>query len=337
MNWRRFLNRAQADAEQQEELESYLEITTEEYIAQGMGVDEARLGARRKLGNLTRIREEVYEMNTATFIDTTVQELRHALRRLRLNPAFSITAILTLALGIGADTAVFSVVNKVLIQPLNYPKPEQLVALRQLAPGAAGLASFSDGLPPSPSMYVTYSEHNQTFQSLGIWNSGTANVTGLAEPEQVRIVSISDGVLQALDVPPAVGRSLLPDDYRLIGAPDFFGSGFTRTVLLSYGYWKRRFGGDKSAIGRTIRVDERPREIAGVMPQGFRMVNAEFDLIVPLAFDRSRLTLGGFGFNGVGRLKSGVTVTQANADLARLVPAWMDSWTKRTRHQFTRL
>ena len=110
MNWRRFLHRAQADSEQQQELESYIEITADEYIARGMGVDEARRAARLKLGNLTRIREEVYEMNTATFLEGAMQDLRHAIRMLRLNPAFSVTAILTLALGIGATTAIFTAV-----------------------------------------------------------------------------------------------------------------------------------------------------------------------------------------------------------------------------------
>ena len=109
MNWRRFLHRAQADSEQQQELESYIEITADEYIARGMGVDEARRAARLKLGNLTRIREEVYEMNTATFLEGAMHDLRHAIRMLRLNPAFSVTAILTLALGIGATTAILTV------------------------------------------------------------------------------------------------------------------------------------------------------------------------------------------------------------------------------------
>lgn len=133
MNWRRFLNRLQADADQQEELESYIEITTEEYIAQGMGADDARRATRRKLGNLTRIREEVYEMNTATFVEGTMRDLRHSARMLRLNPAFSITAVLTLALGIGATTAMFSVVNGVVIKPLPYPDSDALVTVTHSA------------------------------------------------------------------------------------------------------------------------------------------------------------------------------------------------------------
>jgi predicted permease len=166
-------------------------------------------------------------------------------------------------------------------------------------------------------MYFTYAEHNRTFQSLGVWVNGSANVTGLAEPEQVRTVAVSDGVLQALSVPPAAGRWLSAADQIPRGR---------ETVMLSYGYWQRRFGGDRSVIGRNISVDSRPREIVGVMPQAFRLVNAEFDLIVPLAFDRGKLILAGFGFQGIARLKPGVAIAQANADMTRMLPVWMDSW-----------
>src|SRR5262249_42659674 len=133
MNWRRLIKRAQADAELQEELESYIEITAEEYIGQGMGAGEARQAARRKLGNLTRIREEVYEMNTATFVEGAMRDLRYAPRMLALMPAFSVTAILTLALGFGATPAIFSVVNGVLIKPLPYPESEAVITVTHSA------------------------------------------------------------------------------------------------------------------------------------------------------------------------------------------------------------
>ena len=256
-------------------------------------------------------------MNTIAFLDTLARDLRYGLRMLRHNPVFTAAALLTIAIGIGANTAVFSVVNSVLLKPLPYPKSEQLVSLRQVAPGAAGLASFADGLLLSPSMYFTYAEHNRTFQTLGVWTNGSANVTGLAEPEQVRTVAVSDGVLQVLGVPPVAGRWLSAADQAPRGR---------ETVMLSYGYWQRRFGGDRSVIGRNISVDSRPREIVGVMPQGFRLVNAEFDLIVPLAFDRGKLILAGFGFQGIARLKPGVAIAQANADMQRMVSVWMDSW-----------
>jgi predicted permease len=322
----RFFRRRKWDRERLQEIESHVQIEMDENIARGMPYAKARAAARRKFGNSTLIREEIYRMNTIAFLDTLARDVRYGLRTLRHNPVFTSVALLTLAIGIGANTAVFSVVNSVLLKPLPYPKSERLVALRQVAPGAAGLASFSDGLLLSPSMYFTYAEHNRSFQSLGAWNLGTANVTGLAEPEQVRIAFVTDGVLESLDVAPALGRWLNTRDQVPQGS-DYFGVwGRSNTVMISYGYWQRRFGGDHSAIGRNITLDSRSREIVGVMPQGFRLVNADFDLIVPLAFDRSKLIMAGFGFQGIGRLKPGVTLTQANADLAQLVSVWMDTW-----------
>src|SRR5215467_7092061 len=325
--WRRYFGRARWDRERREEIESYLRIETDENIARGLPYDEARAAALRKLGNRTLIREEIYRMNTIAFLDTLAGDMRYGLRMLARSPMFTIAALLTLAIGIGANTAVFSVVNSVLVRPLRYPKAEQLVALHQDAPGAAGLANAADGLALSPSMYFTYAEQNRTFQALGVWTQGNANVTGLAEPEQVRTVSVSDGVLQALGVPPAAGRWLLPADQipqAPLPPPSF--SGRSSTVMLSYGYWQRHFGGDRSVIGRTVTVDSLPRQVVGVMPQGFRIVKTEPDLIMPLAFDRGRVILAGFGFNGIGRLKPGVTIALANADLARLLPVWMDTW-----------
>ncbi|HTC32754.1 MAG TPA: ABC transporter permease [Bryobacteraceae bacterium] len=326
MGLRRFFRRAKLDRERIEEIESHIEIDAEENVAHGMPYAKARAAARRKFGNSTLIREEIYRMNTVTFLDTFARDIRYGLRTLRNNPVFTVVALLTIAIGIGANTAVFSVVNSVLLKPLPYPKSEELVALRQVAPGAAGLASFADGLLLSPSMYFTYADHNRTFQSLGVWDMGTANVTGLAEPEQVRIAFVTDGVLQALDVPPTLGRWLNARDQVSQGS-EYFGTwGRSNTVMLGYGYWQRRFGGDRAAIGRSITLDSRTREIVGVMPQGFRLVNREFDVMVPLAFDRGKLIMAGFGFQGIGRLKPGVDMAKANADLTRLVSVWMDSW-----------
>jgi predicted permease len=326
MSIRRFLRRAQWDRERSEEMESYLRIETDENVARGMPYNEAQ----RKLGNSTVIREEIYHMNSLTFLDGLVRDTRYSLRMLARSPMFTAAALLTLAIGIGANAAVFSVVNSVLVRPLRYPKAEQLFALHQDAPGAAGLANATDGLSLSPSMYFTYAEQNRTFQALGVWTSGTANVTGVAEPEQVRTVSVSDGVLQALAVPPAAGRWLVAaDQVPEAPASSLNFSGRSSAVMLSYGYWQRHFGGERSAIGRNLIVDSLPRRIVGVMPQGFRVVKTEPDLILPLAFDRSRVILGGFAFNGIGRLKPGFTIGQADADLARLLPVWMDTWSDR--------
>ena len=317
MSFRRFFNRSKWDRERRAEIESYLQMETDENIARGMNNSDARAAAKKKLGNGTRIREEIYRMNTVAWLDSLSRDIRYALRGLRRNPTFTAVALLTLAIGIGANTAVFSVVNSVLLKPLNYPQPEELVAVRQVAPGAAGLASFSNGLPLSASMYFTYAEQNKTFQALGVWSPFQVNVTGLGEPEQVRGVAVSRGVLEALNVKPLLGRWLNQDDQTPAGPV---------RAMLTYGYWQRRFGGDRNVIGRAIDANSSTTEIVGVMPQGFRILDADFDLIVPFQFDRSKLSLPGFGLQGVGRLKPGVTIAQANADIAGLVSVWMRSW-----------
>ena len=141
-------------------------------------------------------------MNTIQFLESLLHAARHALRAFRHNPTFTSVAVLTLAFGIGANTAIFSVIDSLLLRPLPYPHPEQLVALRQLAPGAVGLTGVSDGLLLSPSMYFTYAGGNRAFRSLGVFQGGGAVVAGLAEPEQVRAVFVSDGVLETLGVQP---------------------------------------------------------------------------------------------------------------------------------------
>jgi predicted permease len=298
-------------------IREHLEERTEELIDDGMSREEAARAARLEFGNVTQITERSREAWQWPTLESIWADVKHACLRLGKAPGFAATVILTLAIGIGANTAVFSVLNSVLIKPLPYPKAEELVGVWLTAPGAAGLANFSEGLRLSPSMYFTYAEQNRTFQSLGVWTTGTANITGVAHPEQVQTALISDGVLETLSVPPAIGRWLSHADQNPHGS---------KAVMLSYGYWQRRFGGDRSVIGRNITIDAQPREIVGVMPQGFRMVNADFDVIAPLAFDRNKQILAGFGYQGIARLKQSVTIAQADADITRMLPIWMDSW-----------
>jgi predicted permease len=299
-------------------MQHFLDESTTEFAARGFTPEEARRAAKIQMGSMTSAKQEIRSYRWENIVDTFFADIRYGLRQLRRNPGFAAITILTLALGIGANTAVFSVVNSVLLKPLPYPKSEELVSLHQEAPGAAGLFSVSDGLPLSASMYVTYSDHNRTFQSVGAWTSGTANITGQAEAEQVRTVDVTDGVLQTLEVSPILGRALSSADQQL---------GSAATVMLSYGYWQRHFGGDRSILGRKINVDGNLREIIGVMPRGFQVVTADFDLILPLAIDRGgKLRLAGFEYHGIARLKPGATIAQANADLTRMLPVWMDSW-----------
>jgi predicted permease len=246
--------------------------------------------------------------------------MRTLQRMLRFNPAFAAAALLTLGLGIGANTAVFSVINGVLLSPLPYPDAERLVSILTRAPGApnpnGGAAGIAD-LPETASMFVTYAEQNRSFDTIGVWFAISASVTGLGEPEQVRTAIMSDGVLQTLAAQPMLGRWL--------SGPDFQPSG-VETAMISHGYWQRRFGGDPSVLQRTITVDSRPRQIVGVMPQGFRVVNADPELFVPIRLDRSQLFLVPFTYQTVARLKPGVTIAEANADLRRLSDVWLNAW-----------
>src|SRR6202789_1001276 len=298
-------------------IQEHIEERTEELIDAGMPRPRAEQTARREFGNVTLLRERSREAWQWSTLESILADIKLTFRRLRKSPGFAVTVLLTLAIGIGANTTVFSVVDGVLLKPLPYPDSDRLVALWLNAPGAAGLANFTSGLHLSSSMYFTFAEQNRTFQSMGVWTSGTANVTGLAQPEEVHTGLVSDGVLQTLDVPPAVGRWLTQADQDPHGA---------KAVMLSYGYWQRRFGGDRTVIGRNIQVDAQPREIVGVMPKGFELVNADFDVLVPFAFDRNKQQIAGFGFQGIARLKPGIPIAQANADVKRMLPMWEGSW-----------
>jgi hypothetical protein len=184
MFWRNLLHRDRMDREWREEMESHLQMLTDSFLAQGLTPREARSAALRQAGNLTMQREEIYRMNGIQWLDSISGDVRYALRGLRNQPSFTAVAVLTLALGIGANTAVFSVVNSVLLKPLSFPNAEELVDLGQVAPGAGGVIS-SRGLGLSTSMYFTYAEQNRSFQSMGVWTFRAVTVTGLGEPEQV--------------------------------------------------------------------------------------------------------------------------------------------------------
>ena len=233
-------------------------------------------------------------------------QIKHVLRRLMHSPMFTVVTLVTIGIGIGANSAIFSVVNGVLLKPLPYPDPGRLVSVWQSAPGLG-----MEDLNLSPSDYFTFRDENRTFQQFGVWSGDSVSVTGLTAPEQVQALLVTEGTLNALGIQPILGRWFTPKDDSP-GSPE--------TVILTYGYWQRRFGGDASAIGRQIRLDGKPKEVIGVMPQSFRFLDLKPDLIQPFQFDRNKTTLGNFSFQGIARLKPGVTLIQANADVARMIP-----------------
>jgi len=250
----------------------------------------------------------------STFLEDSLRDLRYGIRVLRRAPGFTFVSSLLLTLGIGATIAMFSVVNGVLIKPLPYPDADALISLKHAAPG---VAAFFGNPGMSPALLSTYRTENQTLQDLGIWAKSTDTVTGGGEPEEVESLYVTDGTLRALGVQPAIGRWFSQTD-DTVGSPE--------TVILSYGYWQHRYGGASSVIGQPITIDSQPRIVIGVMPRGFRFLNEEPRLILPLRFSEGELHLGGFAFQGLARLKPGVTIKQASADVARMIPIWLNTW-----------
>ena len=240
-------------------------------------------------------------------------QLRQIVRRLWRAPVFTVITLITLAAGVGANIAVFSVVDGVLLKPLPYPHPESLVGVWHTAPGLN-----LDDVNMAPSNYFIYREQNRTFEDVGIYQGNSVSVTGQGSPQQVQALDVTDGVLPILGLAPLLGR--------LFNRVDDSPSG-PETVMLSYDYWQSRFGSDRSIVGRSIRVDGKARQVIGVMPKEFRFLDWEQPaLFLPLRLDRSKTTLGQFSYSGVARLRPGVTMQAANAEVARLWPIVLNSF-----------
>jgi predicted permease len=238
---------------------------------------------------------------------TFTDQLRQVLRRLGRAPMFTIITLITLAAGIGANTVIFSVLEGVLLKPLPYPEPDRLIGVWHTAPGI----NIKD-LNMAPSIYFIDREQSTTFQDIGAYDGDSFSVTGMGEPEQVRGLDVTDGTLPLLGVVPALGRLFTRED----DSPEA-----PETVLISYGYWRQKFGGDASVIGRSITANGTPREIIGVLPQGFHFLDDQDAAIVaPFKWDRSKIKLGNFSYRALARLKPGVTMAQASADVARMLP-----------------
>src|SRR6266567_4399889 len=240
-------------------------------------------------------------------------QLKHVLRRLGRAPMFTAITLITLAAGVGGNTVVFSVLEGVLLKPLPYPRPDELIGVGQTAPGIQ-LKDFD----MSPSDYFIYREQNRTMQDIGLYAGDSVSVTGVAEPEQVPALRVTDGTLPLLGIPPMLGRTFTKQDDSP-GAPE--------TAMLTYGYWRRKFGGDSSVIGRNIIVDGKSRQIIGVLPQRFHFLDEDDPAVLtPFQFDRNKIHLGNFSYDGLARLRPGVTLEQVNADVARMLPVVMTSF-----------
>lgn len=232
--------------------------------------------------------------------------MNHVLRRLGRTPLFTSAALLTLGAGIGACTAIFSLVQAVLLKPLPYPRSEELISIMH----SAGGLNIRE-LPVSPACYFLYRAEGRAFQDIALWTRDSVSVTGHGEPEEVRALDVTDGMLPILGVHPALGRGFtLRDDTP--GNPG--------VVMLSHGYWLRRFGGDPRVIGRTLVIDAVPREIIGVLPGHFRFPGIEAGILLPLQLNQATAKLGNFSYSAIARLKPGAGIAAASEDIARMIP-----------------
>ena len=237
--------------------------------------------------------------------------MKHALRRLLKSPAFSLTALVTIGAAIGANALIFSVVNGVVLKPLPFADPERLVGAWHVAPGL-----IPGPVNQGPTTYFTYRD-NKVFADIGMWDNIAVTVTGRGEPERVDGLLVTDGTLPIVGVQPELGRTFTPAD----DAP-----GSAETVIVSHDYWRRVLGGNAGAVGQSLVIDGRPREVIGVLPEGFRFLRYNPAVVLPMRFNRQEVFIGNFSYQAVARLKPGQTIDDANANIARLIPNIPDHW-----------
>src|SRR3989440_9934650 len=256
MNWvSRLFGKRKREEELGEEVRSHLEMAARERVERGVDDDEAVRAARREFGNVELVREVTRDAWGWGFLDRLMQDLRFGVRMIAKSPVFTAVAILTLALGIGANTALFSVVNGVLLNPLPYPEPEQLVTLAESKPNfASGSISFPN--------FRDWRKDNRTFSAMGMARESSFNLTGTGDAEQVGAQFISSDYLQLLGVKPVIGRFFSEGEDQIGASP---------LVLISAEFWSRKFGSPSSVVGKGITLDGRSYTIIGVVPASFQL------------------------------------------------------------------
>ena len=315
MIWTRFFRRRFWDEERARAIEAYLQIETDENMARGMSPEEARYAAHRKLGNATLIREEIYHMNSLGWLETLWQDLRYAIRMLGKDRGFTAVVVLTLALGIGATTAIFTVVNAVLLRPLPYPHPEQLVYVEEnVGPAYGGIITVvgSDD-------FAVWENQSRTLSHVAAYTSSAANLTGGGEAERVVSGLARSSFYSLWGVQPMLGRVFLPEETRPGGPP---------VVILSEPFWKRRYGGDPSVIGRSITLDGKLRSVVGVLPASFVIPDEykiDYALWMPLWREMKASPFQ--AVRVIGRLKPGVSLAAARTELDTIIQSTLKGLT----------
>jgi len=291
------------------ELRFHLERQIADYIAAGMCPQEARRRARLEFGGLEQVKEECREQSRIHFIATLIQDAAYGCRALRKNLGFTIAAAVTLALGIGANTAMFSVVNGVLLRPLPYPEPERIVEISLLYRGQHEGANFN------AKQFEFWKAHSEPLQALAATTGVGFSLGGVSRPERVRALRVSTGYFHVLGVGPALGREFLPDEDRIGGA---------NVAILSNGLWARDFGADARVIGRSIALDGTPFTVVGVMPSGFESTSPA-DLWTTIGQVANSIG-GGGNYEVIARLKPGVSPKLASGYLTTLTKAFLQEF-----------
>jgi predicted permease len=303
------------------EIRAHLELEAEERIAEGMSDRGAQYAARRAFGSVTRTREDARAVWVQPWLDRIRQDMRQALRTLRKSPGFTAVAVFTLALGAGANAAMFSVVNGVILEPLGYPDADRLMFLTTRVEG------FDQFWVSSPE-YFELAEISQSFSVVGAFRTGEANLAALDRPRRVTTAEVNAELLEALAVPPARGRWFRRDDARTNGPS---------LVMVSHEIWQSAFSGREDVVGQAIDVNGVMREVVGIMPEGFDVVDSRIDVWLPLVLDpsnREEWNRNTHIVHLIGRLADGVSVAQAQAELDALNRSWAER-TGATGHVFS--
>jgi putative ABC transport system permease protein len=286
-------------------MEAHLQLEADEFVARGMSREDARAAAKRKLGNETKAREDIYKMNTLTWLDSLWQDLKYGARTLRKSPGYTVVAVLTLALGIGANTVIFSVINTTLLRPLPYKDAKQLVMIFR---SDAEDRWHGLGINSKPD-YEDYVKQSNAFSSAALFDA-SRNGYNLAEgsrPERLQGVRITSGFFKTFGVAPILGREFTPDEEP---------QGADHEVILSYRVWDRRYKSDPNIIGKSIRIDGVGHTVVGVMPKDFvfQMWGNPGDIFIPVGYTDGDQQRGSHSFGVVARMKPGVTLSQADAE-----------------------
>jgi len=294
------------------EMAFHIDSLARDYVHDGMSHADAQRAARRRFGDVTRLKERGHDERAMRLAEDVMRDVKHAARGLWRSPGFSVAVILTLALGIGGNTAIFSVVDQLLLRPLPYPDGDELVMVEESTGARSTRADVS------PANWLDWQRESRTFRRFAAWQPRAFTMIGAGEPRRVNAQRVSSEFFPLLGVAPLLGRTISDEDDRPNGP---------RVAVLSYRAWQEQLGGDRRAIGRTVQLDDRPYEIVGVMPAGFRFVQQDVDLWTAYQLDRNRPwrdTTDGRFIHVVGRLAAGATIGTARSemeDIARRLAA----------------